>query len=176
MECANCTGTSSRLAVDQPGGAVCQLAYQEHPGANKDILFNLGMQNTATWGDGPVAEKSVTLTYEHGSRRGGCDVDRSTEIVVTCDPCNNHNISKVSEPSKCTYRVEVSSFTGCATNHPPPAGMCPHICDTSTMTCKAVPAGTAGANATLGDCRKSCTKAPPPPPPPPLSQNPCIRF
>ena len=44
------------------------------------------------------------------------------------------------------------------------------------MTCKAVAAGTPGANATLGDCTKTCTKAPPPPPPPPLSKNPCIRF
>jgi hypothetical protein len=96
--------------------------------------------------------------------------------VVTCDPCNTHNISKVSEPTKCHYRVEISSFAGCATNRPPPSGSCPHLCDRSTFTCKSVPAGTPGANATLGQCSKDCNKAPPPPPPPPLSKNPCIRF
>ena len=90
--------------------------------------------------------------------------------------CKLKNITKVEEPELCQYRLTVSSIAGCPTNKPLPAGTCPHLCDLSTMTCKAVAPGTPGANSTLGECSKTCTKAPPPPPPPPLSKNPCIRF
>eukprot|EP01043_Picozoa_sp_COSAG02_P052918 COSAG02_NODE_5774_length_4048_cov_1.961509_3_plen_243_part_00 len=189
-ECAKCnqaiqSGPTGEKAVDLANAAVCQLASadKDPDQQNKhEVLFNLGLLKPGLqkWGDGEVPGKGVTLTYEGGSSRGGCgniESDRrSTEIVVTCDPCNSHNISKVTEPSKCHYRVEISSYAGCATNRQPPSASCPHICDQSTLTCKSVPAGTPDANATLGDCTKTCTKVPPPPPPPPLSKNPCIRF
>ena len=48
---------------------------------------------------------------------------------MTCDPCSTHNISKVTEPETCHYRVEISSYAGCATNKPPPSASCPHVCD-----------------------------------------------
>jgi hypothetical protein len=133
------------------------------------IQYNLGMLKSGEqrWSDGPTPGKSVQLTYEGGSMRGGCeDVNRSTTIVVTCDPCSAHNISNVKEISKCHYQVTVNSVAGCATNRPPPSASCPHVCDHTTFQCKPAAAGTPGANATLGDCTKSCKKAPPPPPPP----------
>lgn len=116
------------------------------------------------WSDGPVAGMGVQLKYEGGSMRGGCAPEnRSTTIVgsffarisrsfpsgcllkfaslcgpVECDPCKLKNITKVEEPTKCQYKLTIASIAGCATNKPPPAASCPHICDLSTMTCKAV--------------------------------------
>eukprot|EP01048_Picozoa_sp_COSAG05_P000124 COSAG05_NODE_3_length_51333_cov_129.132080_24_plen_626_part_00 len=180
--CSSCNHGLSRsnVKIDLGGEATCQFDIDQ--ANNNHILYNAGLLSTGMqkWGDGPSPGRSVTLTYEDGSSRGGCGNDqrnrRSTELVVTCDPCSTHNISKVTEPETCHYRVEISSYAGCATNKPPPSASCPHVCDRSTFTCKPVSAGTPGANATLGDCTKACHRAPPPPPPPPLSKNPCIRF
>ena len=119
----------------------------------------------------------MSLTYSGGSIRGGCDpTKRSTRIDVHCDPCNKANISHVSEPHKCSYRTNITSIAGCATNKPPPAGNCPHLCDTATEQCKPVKAGTPGANKTLHACAATCKKPPPPPPPAPLFSAPCIRV
>lgn len=102
------------------------------------MQYNCGLlkKGEQKWGDGPEPGLGVTLTYEGGSDRGGCEPSkRSTEIVVKCDPCSLHNISKVEEPKKCQYRVTVNSVAGCATNKPPPAASCPHLCDKTTFQC-----------------------------------------
>lgn len=165
-----CDDCGANRAVDAGGEAVCQYDGDPTPPASKQVIqYNLGMLKSGEqrWSDGPTPGKSVQLTYEGGSMRGGCeDVNRSTTIVVTCDPCSAHNISNVKEISKCHYQVTVNSVAGCATNRPPPSASCPHVCDHTTFQCKPAAAGTPGANATLGDCTKSCKKAPPPPPPP----------
>ena len=52
---------------------------------------------------------------------------------IDCDSLTSR--LQVEEPEKCKYRVTVNSVAGCATNKPPPAASCPHLCDTSTFTC-----------------------------------------
>lgn len=179
-ECSN----AKPNGMDIGGEAVCQFDGTPNDG-KRDVLYNCGMEDKddQSWTDGPEAGKSVELSYGGGSGRGGCgDVKRKTEIIVTCDPCKQSTISFVSEPSKCVYRVNISSYSGCPTNKPPPTANCPHICDEKTHTCKTVAPGTPGANTTLGECAKGCKKPapkPPPPPPPapkPLYTAPCIRV
>ena len=165
-----------REGIDIGGEAVCQYDPVLKKGA---VEYNAGVLDRfhQHWADGPAPGQGVALSYDGGSSRGGCEpLKRSTEIVVTCDPCNQANISFVSEPSKCHYRVNITSIAGCPTNKPPPAGNCPHICDKSTLQCRPVAVGTPGANATLHDCAASCKKPPPPPPPAPLFSAPCIRV
>lgn len=162
--------------IDIGGEAVCQYDPDIKSGA---VEYNSGLLDSHDqhWADGAEPGMGVSLQYTGGSTRGGCDpIERSTDIVVHCDPCNQANISFVDEPSKCHYRVNITSIAGCPTNKPPPAAHCPHLCDRSTLQCRPVPSGTPGANATLHDCAASCKKPPPPPPPAPLFSAPCIRV
>lgn len=182
-----CTGDmpcecKSKRAIDQGNEAVCQYDGKKSAVSDPDkaiVQYNLGLLKSGEqkWADGPTPGGSVTITYEGGSTRGGCGEEnhRQTEILVECDPCKMHNITKVVEPAKCHYQLTVSSIAGCPTNKPLPAGTCPHICDKTTYQCKPAPPGAAGANATLADCSKTCKKVTPPPPPP-LSKNPCVSF
>ena len=76
-------------AVDVGGEAVCQYDSIEENPSKPVIQYNCGMLKPGeqVWGDGPVSGQGVTLKYEGGSSRGGCgQVNRSTTIVVECDP------------------------------------------------------------------------------------------
>ncbi len=183
----SCKCTSNRT-VDVGGEAVCQFD-QINANSNQPIVqYNCGMRTPGEqqWSDGQTAGRGVTVKYSGGSARGGCPMiggwgsdtpreNRSTTILVKCDPCMLDNITTVVETSKCHYNLTISSIAGCATNKPLPEATCPHICDRTTMTCKVVPTGTVGANTTMSDCMKTCAKVPPAPPPP-ISSNPCIRY
>lgn len=140
--------------IDIGGEAVCQYDPDIKSGA---VEYNSGLLDSREqhWADGSEPGMGVALQYTGGSTRGGCDpIKRSTDIIVHCDPCNQANISFVDEPSKCHYRVNITSIAGCPTNKPPPAGNCPHLCDQSTLQCRPVAAGTPGANGTLNVQRR----------------------
>jgi hypothetical protein len=82
-ECAN------DRSVDVGGEAVCQYDSVKQDPDKPVIQYNCGMLKSGeqVWGDGPTAGQGVTLKYEGGSMRGGCEPhNRSTTIVVECDP------------------------------------------------------------------------------------------
>ena len=75
-------------AIDVGGEAVCQYDSVKEDPDKPVIQYNCGMLKSGeqVWGDGPEPGQGVTLKYEGGSERGGCEKNRSTTIVVECDP------------------------------------------------------------------------------------------
>ena len=108
-----------KKGIDIGGEAVCQ--YDPDDATHE---YNSGMLDSKdqVWADGSEAGMGVTLKYTAGSTRGGCSpIKRSTDIIVHCDPCNQANISFVDEPSKCHYRVNITSIAGCEPSARPAA-------------------------------------------------------
>jgi hypothetical protein len=79
-------------SVDVGGEAVCQYDSIKEDPDKPVIQYNCGMLKSGeqVWGDGPTAGQGVSLKYEGGSMRGGCEPkNRSTTIVVECDPVSH---------------------------------------------------------------------------------------
>ena len=128
--------------LDKPGAAVCVYdpAVDVHPydsakpGADPNIpncgQYNAGLlkPENVKWSDGPEAGMGVQLTYTGGSSREGCDQgqppsgaqQRTTTVIVHCDPCDEANIADAFNPGICKYVVNITSIAGCPTNKPPP--------------------------------------------------------
>eukprot|EP01062_Namystynia_karyoxenos_P016603 TRINITY_DN1606_c0_g1_i6.p1 TRINITY_DN1606_c0_g1~~TRINITY_DN1606_c0_g1_i6.p1 ORF type:complete len:560 (+),score=155.88 TRINITY_DN1606_c0_g1_i6:101-1780(+) len=186
--CQDVFNCPTKGGIDQGGEGVCQYDPALKPPVA--VEYNCGTAASKKFVDGPVQGRSVALQFTGGSSRGGCgETKRRTTVVVKCDPCSFANISVVTEPDLCHYQTEITSTAGCPTNRPLPSATCPHLCDTTARQCKKVPAGTPGANSTLGECLKTCVpptpKPTPPPTPaptpaptpsPPLFSVPCIRV
>lgn len=109
---AECQCKNDR-AVDVGGEAVCQYDSVEENPSKPVIQYNCGMLQPGeqVWGDGPVPGQGVTLKYEGGSSRGGCSpANRSTTIVVECDPVSaarTHPRARA-RACRCDHRCQVS--------------------------------------------------------------------
>jgi len=69
----------------------------------------------STYGQG------VRVYYGNGTYCGGASVARSTIIDIGCDPTQQGHISNVTEPSSCSYYIQMWASAGCATNYSPPS-------------------------------------------------------
>jgi len=74
---------------------------------------------SAYGGEPSTYGQGVRVYYGNGTFCGGASVARSTIIDIGCDLTQQGHISNVSEPSPCSYHIQMWAMSACATNYSP---------------------------------------------------------